>query len=127
MIVSHYLILCPVCHLCSQTWGPLVDSWLYSTPRIVVDPANGLVIIGVEIVLNITGGFSDENNPVKSKIVMAYHLDSDMKCFKEACTWDNSEPTLKAALKKVMDRIEAESKVSQGLGMPAMKQVLTGQ
>ena len=114
-------------HVYSQTWGSLVDSFLYSTPNIVIDPANGLIIMGVEVVFNITGGFSDENNPVKSKIVMAFHLDSDMKCFKEACTWDNNEPTLKAAIKKVTDRIEAESKVSQGLGMPAMKQVLTGQ
>ena len=105
----------------------MVDSWLYDTPRVVVDPANALIIIGVELVMNITGGFSDENNPVKAKSVMALHLDSDMKCFKEVCSWDNNEPTLKAALKKVTDRIQAESKVSQGLGMPAMKQVLTGQ
>jgi len=105
-----------------------VDSWLYATPRIVVDPAKAVIIVGVHHVLNITGGFSDENNPVKPKIVIAFHLDSDKKCFKTAGSWDNSEPTLKAALKKVSNRIEAESKAAQGLGMPAMEQVqLTGQ
>lgn len=105
-----------------------MDSWLYSTPHIVVDTANALVILGVHAFVNITGGFADENNPVQSKIVMAFHLDRDMKCFKTAGSWDNNESTLKAILQKIQNRIEAETKASQGVGMQAMAQAkLTGQ
>lgn len=94
-----------------------------------MDPEHAIVIIGVSHVANITAGFSDENNPVHNDLVLVYHLDNDMKCYKVVASWDNNNPLLLAAIAKVSTKIEAENKAAQGVGMHATHQQvkLTGQ
>jgi len=111
----------------AKGWGSMVDSWIPVDPMVTVDTNNSIVLIAVPLVLNVTGGFSDENNPVHAHLGMCLHLDEDHKQVKSHLCWDNNEPTLKAAVAKVAKRLE-ESNKAVGIDLSsAMTGVVTGQ
>ena len=63
-------------------WSSMINSFLYSEPTIAVDTNKSVIAIAFQLCSNITGGFSDENNPVILNIAYCCHLNDDKKCVK---------------------------------------------
>ena len=53
------------------------------------------IAIVSSIVINVTGGFKDENNPVNSNVAYVVHLDDNKKAAKLDICWDNNDPALR--------------------------------
>jgi len=87
------------------TWGFMASSWFMPTPTVVVDEDHAIVTISGGCVVNITGKLGDENNPVSNPMLFVMTLNDDKKCIKWEAYWDNSEPSVKAALAKVSARL----------------------
>mmetsp|Transcript_25768 Transcript_25768/g.42232 ORF Transcript_25768/g.42232 Transcript_25768/m.42232 type:complete len:117 (-) Transcript_25768:172-522(-) len=112
----------------AKGWGFMLESWLNPEPMVTVNTNSSIVAIVMPVVLNITGGFKDENNAVLNNIAFIVHLNEDKKCVKEYACWDNNEPALKAAIAKVGKKLEAAKKVSHGVAADSpMAGMVTGQ
>lgn len=97
----------------------MVDSLFFANPIVAVDTNRSIIAVVSSIVINVTGGFKDENNPVNSNVAYVVHLDDNKKAVKLDICWDNDDPALQAAFSKVIKRLDAASKVSQGV-MPSL-------
>ena len=106
----------------------MVDSLFFANPIVAVDTNRTVIAIVSSIVINVNGGFKDENNPVNSNVAYVVHLDDNKKVIKFYIAWDNNDPALQAAFSKVIKRLDAASKVSQG-AMPSLsaEKMITGQ
>ena len=60
----------------------MCGSFLYSEPTIAVDTNKSVIALTYQNFMNITGGFSDENNPIKFNSSTVFHLNEDKKCVK---------------------------------------------
>lgn len=67
----------------SKDWGSMVTNCLYAEPIVAVDTSRSIVAIVATIFLNVTGGLSDESNPVMNNCTYIMHLNEDKKC----CKW----------------------------------------
>ena len=92
----------------AKSWGFMVDSFLFSGPTVVVDTTNDKVVITGNLVINITGGLKDQNNPVLNPICFIVGLDEEGKMNHWGGHWDNAEPKMLAALGKVMTALNPE-------------------
>jgi len=109
----------------SELWGIMAKSWGFMCDRfhalntsIVVDTGRPILFISFDLVLNITGGLADENNPVAFPIVFALHLDNDKKITKFEAYWDHNTPSIAAAFGKIMPRLGMEVPVQPKAPMP---------
>lgn len=81
----------------------MVDSLFFANPIVAVDTNRSVIAVVSSIVINVTGGFKDENNPVKSNVAYVVHLDDNWKkAIKFDIAWDNNDPALQAALSDLM-------------------------
>ncbi|KAL7541344.1 hypothetical protein ACHAXR_010829, partial [Thalassiosira sp. AJA248-18] len=96
-------------------WGFMLESFVIPEPTVVVDTNRSIVAMSMPIVSNVTGGLRDENNAVLNNVTYVCHLNEDKKCFKWHICWDNNNPDLKAAVAKVMQKLNATSKISDGV------------
>jgi len=55
----------------------MVDSLFFASPNVAVDTNRSVIAIVSSIVINVTGGFKDENNPVNSNVAYVVHLDDN--------------------------------------------------
>ena len=115
-------------HILHENWSTMVDSLFFANPIVAVDTNRSVIAIVSSIVINVTAGFKDENNPVNSNVAYVVHLDDNKKAIKFDIAWDNNDPALQAAFSKVIKRLDATSKVSQG-AMPSLsaEKMITGQ
>jgi len=109
----------------SELWGIMAKSWGFMCDRfhalnthIVVDTNRYLIRLSFDLVLNITGGLADENNPVAFPIVFALHLDNRKKISKFEAYWDHNTPSIAAAFGKIMPRLGMEVPVRPKAPMP---------
>lgn len=111
----------------SELWGIMAKSWGFMCDRfhalnthIVVDTNRYLIRLSFDLVLNITGGLADENNPVAFPIVFALDLDNGKKrkIIKFAAYWDHNTPSIAAAFGKIMPRLGREVPVRPKAPMP---------
>lgn len=91
----------------STTWGLMLDSWVFPSPIIVVDTENSKVVVSGPVVLNVTGGLADENNPISFNNSFMFDLNDELKAVSWTAIWDNKYPPMVAALEKITARLEA--------------------
>lgn len=89
----------------AKTWGFMVGDadgqW-----EILADPGNKkIVMFATKWVVNITGGFADEENKVAHRMSFILTLDDDSKVANWTAIWDNAYPPMLEALKKVGARL----------------------
>lgn len=95
----------------AKSWGFMVDSFHPLNTAVVVDTDRSIVFISSDLVLNITGGLADENNPVGNKAVFILHLDNGnffgfgKKIVKWEGYWDQNHPGLKSAFQSVLPKL----------------------
>ena len=95
----------------AKSWGFMVDSFHPLNTAVVVDTDRSIVFISCDLVLNITGGLADENNPVGNKAVFVLHLDNGnclgfgKKIVKWDGHWDQNHPGLKSAFQSVLPKL----------------------
>ena len=86
--------------------------WIPVNPVTIVDTSNSIIQITFDLVLNLTGGFKDENNAVKTTLAIALHLNKDHKIIKWNLAWDNNDPALNAAVSKITKRLDSSNKAA---------------
>lgn len=104
--------------ICTKNWSSMVDSFVYSDPTIAVDTDRSVIVAAFQLCINVTGGLSDENNPVQNNVVYVYHLNKEKKCIKWHMCWNHNKPELQAAFAKVMKKLEAVEKVPMVKAVP---------
>lgn len=108
----------------SKSWGFMVDTFIPLNTSVVVDTDRSIVFISCDLVLNITGGLDDENNPVAGAVVFALHLDNGIcmgmgrKITRWEGYWDNNNPGFPAAFGKILPKLGMEVPVPPKAPMP---------
>ena len=90
-----------------NTWGFMVDSFILISPTVVVDTTNDKVVVTGSLVINITGGLKDQNNPVLNPVCFIFKLDDTGKLCSWDGYWDNAAPNMLAAMGKVTEALKA--------------------
>eukprot|EP01083_Nonionella_stella_P028689 79044_1 len=117
-----------VMKIVSKDWGSMVSSCLFSDPIVAVDTNRSVVAISVQHVMNVTGGFRDENNPVIDTVAYAMHLNEDKKCVKWNMCFDPNPADRKAAFEKVAKKLETVIKATKEVvASNTMAALATGQ
>eukprot|EP01083_Nonionella_stella_P153953 495351_1 len=111
----------------SKDWGSMVSSFVFSDPHVAVDTNRSIVAIAVQLVMNVTGGLNDENNPVINNAVYVMHLNEDKKCVKWHMCFDPNDPARNAAFAKVAKKLETVTKVTKGVAGSSMTRLSEGQ
>jgi len=111
----------------AKSWGFMVDSFHPVNTTVVVDTGRSIVLLSCDLVLNITGGLADENNPVANGVVFVLHLESGGGCLglgrgkkivKWEGYWDNNNPGLGAAFKSILPKLGMDAPVPPKAPMP---------
>lgn len=90
----------------SNTWGRLVNEWMYGKPFVCVDTEASEIIMMMQLTVNVSGGLPNETNLFQASGAQRIKLNDDMKVTYWKAVWDNNEdPEMQKAITKVLSKL----------------------
>ena len=106
----------------------MISSWIPVDPTVVVDTTHRIIAISFDVVANITGGLSDENNSMQLHHAILVHLNKEHKVFKARVFWDNNDATLQAVVCKIKAKLSTTTNEKlHAIHSRGKEAVMTGQ
>ncbi|KAL9179846.1 hypothetical protein ACHAXT_007816 [Thalassiosira profunda] len=107
----------------AKSWGAMVDSFHPLNTTTIVDTDRSILFISCDLIINITGGLADENNPVHNAVVFVVHLDgggffTKKKIVKWEGYWDQKNPGFGDAFGRIMPKLGMDAPVPPASPMP---------